>query len=408
MGYSLSPEGHRERLRRRFAADRASFTDTDLLELLLTYAVPRRDVEGIARTLIQSYGSLQAVLDARAEDLVKVAGVGVGSVVLLQVAQEIVRRTTSAPSVQSPLFDATVLALDLDSVEAPIEFDEEPESAGEDLVDAGSEALGQELHAFVNDEVLHSQRYLPEAFRFENLDDFHGFLCEQLPYNAATTRRRRANYVVRRFFPNGSLDTPLRRFLHESESETGHNIAIFYHILRAEPLAARVAEDLVWPALARGEVTRDELRSFVLQHLPDLSASTQKNAIRSVITTYDRLGIASAERDVLRVQLHTGNLDGFVYILFAEFPNRGIYRFEELENGPMRKWLLWDREWMRRQLYQLRDLGIVAKVSDIDAVRQFTMRFDQNEGLQMYFKGREGSDAVLRESRHETNDGSPV
>ena len=41
--------------------------------------------------------------------------------------------------------------------------------------------------------------------------------------------------------------------------------------------------------------------------------------------------------------------------------------------------------WMRRQLYNLRDLGVLSKVSEIDAMRQFTLRFDQHETLRHYF-----------------------
>ena len=58
-------EGHRERLRERFRrAGAEAFADHELLELLLTYAVPRRDVKEAAR-------ALRALIDqrSRAEEL---------------------------------------------------------------------------------------------------------------------------------------------------------------------------------------------------------------------------------------------------------------------------------------------------------------------------------------------------
>jgi DNA repair protein RadC len=74
-----------------------------------------------------------------------------------------------------------------------------------------------------------------------------------------------------------------------------------------------------------------------------------------------------------------------------------MYPFEALEKGAMRRWLLWDREWIRRQLYNLRDLGVLSKVSEIDAMRQFTLRFGQREALRRYFEHPDREALALRE-----------
>ena len=63
----------------------------------------------------------------------------------------------------------------------------------------------------------------------------------------------------------------------------------------------------------------------------------------------------------------------------------------------MRCWLLWDREWMQQQLYNLRDLGILSKVSQIDTLRQFTLQYDQPTALRHYFEHPERNSLVLRE-----------
>jgi DNA repair protein RadC len=45
--------GHRNRLRERLAkAGRQAFADHEILELLLTYAIPRKDTKSIAKNLI--------------------------------------------------------------------------------------------------------------------------------------------------------------------------------------------------------------------------------------------------------------------------------------------------------------------------------------------------------------------
>ena len=85
-------DGHREKLRHRFAEDGGQFTDCELLELLLFYAIPRRDTNDLAHRLLEQYGSLQGVLDAPAADLRQVEGVGESAAVLVKLVPELCRR----------------------------------------------------------------------------------------------------------------------------------------------------------------------------------------------------------------------------------------------------------------------------------------------------------------------------
>ena len=81
-------DGHREKVRARFlAAGLDAFADHEALELLLYYAIPRRDTNPIAHALMERYGSLSAVLEAPVEDLRRVEGVGESAAVLRLVPQ---------------------------------------------------------------------------------------------------------------------------------------------------------------------------------------------------------------------------------------------------------------------------------------------------------------------------------
>ena len=71
--------GHRERLRNKFLSD-GKLEDYELLELLLTYAIPRKDVKLLAKSLLSHFGSLGGVLSANVDDLVQVNGVKENSV----------------------------------------------------------------------------------------------------------------------------------------------------------------------------------------------------------------------------------------------------------------------------------------------------------------------------------------
>ncbi len=77
-------EQHRERLKVRFLSEGMdSFDPLQALELLLFYALPRRDTNPIAHRLMERYGSFSAVLDADPLDLEKVEGMGPNSALLL-------------------------------------------------------------------------------------------------------------------------------------------------------------------------------------------------------------------------------------------------------------------------------------------------------------------------------------
>lgn len=79
--------GHRKRLRESFLKSGAEkMHEHALLELLLTYAIPRKDVNPLAHALIARYGSLERVLAAPAEELMTVGGIGESAAVLIALA----------------------------------------------------------------------------------------------------------------------------------------------------------------------------------------------------------------------------------------------------------------------------------------------------------------------------------
>lgn len=86
-------EGHRARLRRRFQTEGLDgFEDHQLLELLLFYAIPRRDTNEIAHLLLRRYGSLASVLEADPADLACTEGIGEGAATLLSLVPSLTRR----------------------------------------------------------------------------------------------------------------------------------------------------------------------------------------------------------------------------------------------------------------------------------------------------------------------------
>lgn len=78
--------GHRQRLRDRFLkSGMAGFADYEVVELLLTLAVPRSDVKRPAKALIARFGNLRGILDAPIEELRAISGIGNVTPVALQI-----------------------------------------------------------------------------------------------------------------------------------------------------------------------------------------------------------------------------------------------------------------------------------------------------------------------------------
>ena len=77
---------HRERLRQRFIAGGAdALPDYELLELVLFAANPRGDVKPLAKELLRSFGSFEAVITAPAERLRQVSGLKDAGIAALKI-----------------------------------------------------------------------------------------------------------------------------------------------------------------------------------------------------------------------------------------------------------------------------------------------------------------------------------
>lgn len=86
-------DGHRSRLKERFTAyGLDNFNDLNVLELLLFYAIPRRDTNELAHALLDHFGSLDAVFEASVHELRAVPGIGDNAAALISLVPEIAKR----------------------------------------------------------------------------------------------------------------------------------------------------------------------------------------------------------------------------------------------------------------------------------------------------------------------------
>ncbi len=115
-GFSEAPphfHGHRERLRERFREGGANaLPDYELLELVLFRAIPRRDVKGLAKTLIARFGSFAQVCAAPPARLMEMPGVKDAVVAELKLIEAAAHRFAKGEITQKPVLGSWAKVLD--------------------------------------------------------------------------------------------------------------------------------------------------------------------------------------------------------------------------------------------------------------------------------------------------------
>ena len=92
MSNSSIHDGHRDRLKARFLSEGLdNFTDTQVLELLLFYCIPRQDTNVLAHRLLEQFESLPQVLETSPEELKKVKGIGDSAATFLRLIPAVCR-----------------------------------------------------------------------------------------------------------------------------------------------------------------------------------------------------------------------------------------------------------------------------------------------------------------------------
>ncbi|RDU94897.1 RadC family protein [Trinickia dinghuensis] len=94
----------RERL---FGAGPAALSDTELVAIFLGTGLPGYDVFDVARSLLERFGSLRAMLDATPADFDGMRGIGPAKTAVLLAVVEMARRALAEQAREQPLIDST-------------------------------------------------------------------------------------------------------------------------------------------------------------------------------------------------------------------------------------------------------------------------------------------------------------
>lgn len=377
--------GHRQRLRQRFlAGDAGARSDEGLLELLLTYAIPQRDVAPLAHALLTEFHDLPGVLAAEPAQLLSVAGVKENSAAMLKLVDHIRRHYAGDASDEPRERNVSSDRLSLfDVLETPIP---EPDSAAmatpqksqRAVKAAGTTRRGTDLFttAFMRDAI----EILPRLPDTGSTEEARAFLRNSLHYSAEQSRQRVAAYVMRRMFPSGTPDRAMGVFARQYAGRQEMRDVAFYRFCVAEPLTFALMEDLVLPAIGAGRLERNRIRAYLAEHFPT-SKSTAKCG-QAFIDAVGPAGIVKADKANIYFAYRDILLPSFAFVLHSEFPEPGMYDIAKLERNRAVRALLWNPDRILPALYELRNRGILSKVSEIDSVRQFTTRMTLDQAVE--------------------------
>lgn len=86
-------KGHRQRMKNKFCVNGLDgFLPHEIIELMLYYAIPRKDVNELSHQLIEKFGSVSGVIEADKMDLMSVDGIGENAAVMFGLFREVARK----------------------------------------------------------------------------------------------------------------------------------------------------------------------------------------------------------------------------------------------------------------------------------------------------------------------------
>jgi DNA repair protein RadC len=105
--------GHRARLRGRLLENGGdSLLDHELIEYLLTLAIPRRDTKPLAKRLLHDFGGISGLLSADPVAIGRVEGVGDTAVAALKIVQAAALRMLRVKASEAPILASWQAMLD--------------------------------------------------------------------------------------------------------------------------------------------------------------------------------------------------------------------------------------------------------------------------------------------------------
>jgi DNA repair protein RadC len=103
----LANAGHRDRIRERFLkSKKGSLSDEELLEMILFWSIPRKDVKPLAKILINSFGNIAGIFNASNEKLSAIGKLSKNTIVNILLVKEILDKILHGQIIQKNILSS--------------------------------------------------------------------------------------------------------------------------------------------------------------------------------------------------------------------------------------------------------------------------------------------------------------
>jgi hypothetical protein len=303
--------GHRERLRGRFLhGDVSSRTDAALLELLLTYGIPQRDVQPLAQSLLAKFGTLDGVLAGVHSVECSVEGVESHVSTLLKLVDYLWQtRSTPRPGSGIPEHAALVAVPAPPAPQHPW-----PGTTASVLLSQSEMPLnlpGQsELPLVQKTPTIRERKTIQDVLIPEGLlalklahepkspEELQDILVKWLGQNSMETRRRYAQSIVKWFFPDG-LTGLLPRVWRAYEDEAISTDLLRWSYLSQEPIMGRCVAEALFPCENGLVMPATYFDKFLQDHLGEAPPEKTRERLKSNLKKIGFLERAKGKPDRL-------------------------------------------------------------------------------------------------------------
>ncbi len=231
-----------------------------------------------------------------------------------------------------------------------------------------------------------------DSINFPTFEEFNQHLQDGIPQNSATVRRRYGNLIVKRLFPEHSIDGLLSRVWRTYRDEAILSDLARVLTLEAEPVIARfVIEQLL--AVPPGTIIEP---SAIRDFISAIYGSYKHDSYGRIQGAVKHMGLVSRVNSQLITQAVPRPSDAFLILLYARLaPTPRIVRVSDILASPAlvgadsqtQGYPFWKLLGMREEadvraiLRDAESAGLIARYAIVDQLEQITTRYTFDDYL---------------------------
>jgi hypothetical protein len=215
---------------------------------------------------------------------------------------------------------------------------------------------------------------------YKKYNDFYQYLLNDLPINSPETRKKYANVIQRRYFPNRSLNDLAASVWKVYQDERILKDIMRLNTLEAERAAADFVVNIVLPKQPGSKFNKDIIREFIVEAYSEIKKDTH-NRLQKICIDLGFLGRYNKSLVVEKIPQPNNAFLIVFHNRLAETPR--IVRLSEILQYEWWQYLgLRNVDEIRDIFLQAEVAGLIARFSRVDELEQITTRFSFDDYIE--------------------------